>query len=306
MIYYTGKNGQLGWELAKRFKFSDLESIGFSREEWDLADLDSIEKILKNSPKILIHCGAYTAVDKAESDSENVYKINSLSVKKISEECLKRKIHLIYISTDFVFDANSKTIGDTIRFWKPDSTLSPKGIYGLSKAEGEKWIQDTFANSKQANIIRTSWVYSSHGNNFPKTILKLLQDPNRTELKVIEDQLGRPTWAGRLADFVILLISGILKGESYPKVMHFSNSGVASWYDFALAVRDLSYSFSLIENSKPIFPIPTEAYPTPAPRPRYSILDLDETRKIFGSVPNWREDLTLCLRELAEISGKKV
>ncbi|ALO25978.1 dTDP-4-dehydrorhamnose reductase [Leptospira borgpetersenii] len=306
MIYYTGKSGQLGWELTKRFKSLDLESIGFSREEWDLTDLDSVEKILKDSPKILVHCGAYTAVDKAESDSENVYKINSLSVKKISEECLKRKIHLIYISTDFVFDANSGTIGDTIRFWKPDSTLSPKGIYGLSKAEGEKWIRKIFADSKQANIVRTSWVYSSYGNNFPKTILKLLQDPKRTELKVIEDQLGRPTWAGRLADFIIFLIYEILKGRGYPEILHFSNSGIASWYDFAIAIRDISHSFSLIENLKPISPIPTESYPTAAPRPRYSILDLNETRKIFGPVPHWKEDLTLCLKEIAEISGKKV
>ncbi|WP_016758039.1 dTDP-4-dehydrorhamnose reductase, partial [Leptospira borgpetersenii] len=302
MIYYTGKSGQLGWELTKRFKSLDLESIGFSREEWDLTDLDSVEKILKDSPKILVHCGAYTAVDKAESDSENVYKINSLSVKKISEECLKRKIHLIYISTDFVFDANSGTIGDTIRFWKPDSTLSPKGIYGLSKAEGEKWIRKIFADSKQANIVRTSWVYSSYGNNFPKTILKLLQDPKRTELKVIEDQLGRPTWAGRLADFIIFLIYEILKGRGYPEILHFSNSGIASWYDFAIAIRDISHSFSLIENLKPISPIPTESYPTAAPRPRYSILDLNETRKFFGPVPHWKEDLTLCLKEIAEIS----
>ncbi len=292
--------------MTKRFKSLDLESIGFSRAEWDLTDLDSVEKILKDSPKILVHCGAYTAVDKAESDSENVYKINSLSVKKISEECLKRKIHLIYISTDFVFDANSGTIGDTIRFWKPDSTLSPKGIYGLSKAEGEKWIRKIFADSKQANIVRTSWVYSSYGNNFPKTILKLLQDPKRTELKVIEDQLGRPTWAGRLADFIIFLIYEILKGRGYPEILHFSNSGIASWYDFAIAIRDISHSFSLIENLKPISPIPTESYPTAAPRPRYSILDLNETRKFFGPVPHWKEDLTLCLKEIAEISGKKV
>ncbi|EMM77517.1 dTDP-4-dehydrorhamnose reductase [Leptospira santarosai] len=304
MIYYTGKNGQLGWELARRFKSEDLESVGFGREEWDLTDLSSVERILKDSPRILVHCGAYTAVDKAESESENVYKINSLSVKKISEECLKRKIHLIYISTDFVFDANSETIGDTIRFWKPDSKLSPRGIYGLSKAEGEKWVRNKLANSGLANVIRTSWVYSSHGNNFPKTILRLLQDPNRAELKVIEDQLGRPTWSGRLANFIIFLIYGILKGEAYPEVLHFSNSGVASWYDFAVAVRDISHSFSLIGNLKPVFPIPTESYPTPAPRPRYSILDLDETRKIFGPVPHWKEDLTLCLKELAEISGK--
>lgn len=218
----------------------------------------------------------------------------------------KRKIHLIYISTDFVFDANSETIGDTIRFWKPDSTLSPKGIYGLSKAEGEKWIRKIFADSKQANIVRTSWVYSSYGNNFPKTILKLLQDPKRTELKVIEDQLGRPTWAGRLADFIIFLIYEILKGRGYPEILHFSNSGIASWYDFAIAIRDISHSFSLIENLKPISPIPTESYPTAAPRPRYSILDLNETRKIFGPVPHWKEDLTLCLKEIAEISGEKV
>ncbi|WP_061249409.1 dTDP-4-dehydrorhamnose reductase [Leptospira alstonii] len=304
MIYYTGKNGQVGWELAKRLKSVPMESVGFGREEWDLADPGSVERVLEKAPKILIHCGAYTAVDKAESDSENAYKINSLSVKRIAEECHKRKIHLIYVSTDFVFDANPKTIGDPIGFWKPNSPLSPKGVYGLSKAEGEEWIRKNF--TEQANIIRTSWVYSAHGNNFPKTILRLLKDPDRPELKVIEDQLGRPTWAGRLADFIIFLIHGILKGESYPQVLHFSNSGVASWYDFAIAVRDISFSLSLIENLKPIFPIPTESYPTPAPRPRYSILDLDETRKIFGPIPHWKEDLMFCLKELAAISGKKV
>lgn len=306
MIYYTGKNGQLGWELSKRFEDNRLESIGFGREEWDLTDLDSVEKILEKQPRVVVHCAAYTAVDKAESDKKTAFKVNSLSVKKIAEECLKRKIHLIYVSTDFVFDANSETVGDAIRFWKTDSPLSPKGVYGLSKAEGEESIRKTFFNTSQANIIRTSWVYSSHGNNFPKTILRLLDDPNRPELKVIEDQLGRPTWAGRLADFIIFLIQGILKGESYPQTLHFSNSGVGSWFDFAVAVRDISHSISLMKNLKPILPIPTESYPTPAPRPRYSILDLEETRRIFGTIPYWRDDLKLCLQEIAANSGKTV
>ncbi|TGL98132.1 dTDP-4-dehydrorhamnose reductase [Leptospira barantonii] len=306
MIYYTGKNGQVGWELSKRFASAGIEAIGFGREEWPLDDLDSVEKILEKNPKVLVHCGAYTAVDKAESDSENAYKINSLAVQKIAEECFKRKIHLIYVSTDFVFDANSETIGDTLRFWKTNSSLSPKGVYGTSKAEGEEWIRKTFSGSPGANIVRTSWVYSAHGTNFPKTILRLLDDPNRPELKVIEDQLGRPTWAGRLADFIIFLINGVSKGESFPQTLHFSNSGVASWYDFAVAVRDISNASQTIKNVKPILPIPTEGYPTPAPRPRYSILDLDETRKLFGPVPHWKEDLILCLNELAESSGKKL
>ncbi|AYV57249.1 dTDP-4-dehydrorhamnose reductase [Leptospira kmetyi] len=306
MIYYTGKNGQVGWELSKRFASAGIDAIGFGREEWSLDDLNAVEKILEKNPKILVHSGAYTAVDKAESDRENAYKVNSLAVKKIAEECHKRKIHLIYVSTDFVFDANSETIGDTLRFWKTDSPLSPKGVYGASKAEGEEWIRKTFSASSGANIVRTSWVYSAHGNNFPKSILRLLNDPNRSELKVIEDQLGRPTWAGRLADFIIFLCDGILKGESFPQTLHFSNSGVASWYDFAVAVRDISNSSSAIKNLKPIHPIPTEEYPTPAPRPRYSVLDLGETRKLFGPVPHWKEDLILCLNELAETSGIKV
>ncbi|RHX91223.1 dTDP-4-dehydrorhamnose reductase [Leptospira yasudae] len=306
MIYYTGKNGQLGWELSNRLNAIGLESIGFGREDWDLTNPEAAETILAKNPKVLIHCGAYTAVDKAESDRETAYKVNSESVKGIAEECYKRNIRLIYVSTDFVFDAGSDTIEDVIRFWKPNSPLSPKGVYGLSKAEGENWIRKTFGNSGGANIVRTSWVYSSNGNNFPKTVLRLLADENRPELKVIEDQLGRPTWAGRLADFIIFLVQGILKGESYPQTLHFSNSGTASWFDFAVAVRDEAYSASLIRSSKPILPIPTESYPTPAPRPRYSILDLEETRKIFGPIPHWREDLKLCLEEIASISGKKV
>lgn len=305
MIFYSGKNGQLGWELAKRFDSAGLFSKGFGREEWDLSDANSAAEILEKQPKILVHCGAYTAVDKAETEKESAFQINSLSVKKIAEECLKRKIHLIHVSTDFIFDANQETVGDTIRFWKSDSPLSPKGVYGSSKAEGENWIRRTFQDSHQANIIRTSWVYSSHGNNFPKTILRLLGDPNRSELKVIEDQLGRPTWAGRLADFIIFLIDGILKGDRFPQTLHFSNSGIASWYDFAIAVRDLGHSLSLVDSSKPILPIPTESYPTPAPRPRYSILDLEETRNIFGPIPHWREDLELCLKEIEAGSGVK-
>ncbi|PJZ55322.1 dTDP-4-dehydrorhamnose reductase [Leptospira adleri] len=305
MIFYSGKSGQLGWELAKRFESSGLSSKGFGREEWDLSDLDATAEILEKQPKILVHCGAFTAVDKAETEKESAFQINSLAVKKIAEECLKRKIHLIHVSTDFIFDANRETIGDALRFWKSDSPLSPKGVYGSSKAEGENWIRKMFQDSHQANIVRTSWVYSSYGNNFPKTILRLLNDPSRSELKVIEDQLGRPTWAGRLADFIIFLIDGILKGDRFPQTLHFSNSGIASWYDFAIAVRDLGHSLSLTDSPKSIFPIPTESYPTPAPRPRYSILDLEETRNIFGPIPHWREDLELCLKEIEAGSGMK-
>ncbi|RHX90842.1 dTDP-4-dehydrorhamnose reductase [Leptospira stimsonii] len=305
MILYSGKNGQLGWELSKRFESSGLSSRGFGREELDLCDLNAIESILSQNPKFFVHCGAYTAVDKAETEKEVAFQINSLAVKKIAEECLKRKIHLIHVSTDFVFDASSETIGDTIRFWKTNSPLSPKGVYGTSKAEGETWIRKTFQNSSQANIIRTSWVYSAHGSNFPKTILRLLGDPNRSELKVIEDQLGRPTWAGRLADFIIFLIQETLKGQTFPQTIHFSNSGIASWFDFAVSVRDLAHSQCLVNEAKPIFPIPTESYPTPAPRPRYSILDLEETRNRFGPIPHWREDLELCLKEIAASSGNR-
>ncbi|MBM9577272.1 dTDP-4-dehydrorhamnose reductase [Leptospira sp. 201903070] len=306
MIFYSGKNGQLGWELSKRLESNGFSSKGFGREEWDLSDLDVIDSILSQNPKVFVHCGAYTAVDKAESERDLAFQINSLAVKKISEECFKRKIHLIHISTDFVFDANSETVDDTIRFWKTNSPLSPKGVYGVSKAEGETWIRRTFQDSFYANIVRTSWVYSSHGSNFPKTILKLLGDPNRAELKVIEDQLGRPTWAGRLADFIIFLIREKLKGNTFPQTLHFSNSGVASWFDFAVSVRDLGRSLFLFDNKKPVFPIPTEQYPTPAPRPRYSILDLEETRNLFGPIPHWREDLELCLQEFVPSSGNKL
>ncbi|RHX86346.1 dTDP-4-dehydrorhamnose reductase [Leptospira stimsonii] len=306
MIFYSGKNGQLGWELSKRFESGGLSSRGFGREELDLCDLKAIESILSQNPRFFVHCAAYTAVDKAETEKEVAFQINSFAVKKIAEECLKRKIHLIHVSTDFVFDAASETIGDTIRFWKTNSPLSPKGVYGTSKAEGETWIRKTFQNSSQANIIRTSWVYSAHGSNFPKTILRLLGDPNRSELKVIEDQLGRPTWAGRLADFIIFLIKETIKGNKFPQTLHFSNSGTASWYDFAISVRDLGYSHSLVQDQKPIFPIPTESYPTPAPRPRYSILDLEETRSIFGPIPHWRDDLEICLKEIAASSLKKI
>ena len=294
MIYITG-TGQLGQELKKVFTDSKKTFQAFPIEDWDICNTKENEKVLSSNPSILVNTAAYTAVDKAENESKLTYEINADALLSLSEICKKRNIFLIHISTDFVFGKNPVIQDGNLKFWNPGDKTSPIGNYATSKLKGEESIQNSL--DKNFSIIRTSWLYSAYGNNFPRTILKLLSDPNRNELKVIEDQLGRPTWAFRLAEFIDILTSKIQKNESIEKMYHFSNSGTASWYDFACAIQDIGLQKNLLKEKKKIIPIPTEEYPTPAERPRFSVMDLTLSRSIMKDIPHWKEDLENCLSE---------
>ena len=292
MIYITG-TGQLGQELKKIFFQKKIEHKIFSIDEWDICDLIKSHSILINKPKILINTAAFTAVDKAETESKLNFEINTTAVENLSKICKEKNIYFIQISTDFVFGKYPILVDGNIRYWKPSDSTYPIGQYAISKDRAEKYLLSNL--SSNYTVIRTSWLYSEFGYNFPRTILKLLSDPNRKELRVIEDQIGRPTWAFRLAEFIEILTNKILKNETLEKVLHFSNSGIASWYDFACAVQEIGLKNELIKDKKSIIPISTEEYPTPAERPRFSVMDLSSSKSIMKYIPHWREDLETCL-----------
>ncbi|MFP4058942.1 MAG: dTDP-4-dehydrorhamnose reductase [Bacteroidota bacterium] len=274
-IIVTGGNGQLGTELkiisAKaprhEFLFTDIEDM-------DITNPDSIEKSFRNfSPDYIINCAGYTAVDKAEEEPDKAFLINRDAVKKLSEASKKYNARLIHISTDYIFD------GKTNQPYSEDQQPHPLSVYGQSKWEGEQEV-DITANGA---VVRTSWLYSSFGQNFVKTIIRLAEQ--RDELKIVADQTGTPTYAGDLAEMLIHLLQ-----HFRPGIFHYSNEGVATWYDFAHEI------ISLADLQCKIVPISTKEYPLPAPRPHYSVMDKKKVKDYFGlPIPYWRDSLQLCM-----------
>ena len=284
-ILVTGANGQLGSEIRKlsinypyRFYFTD-------KEELDIANLEDIKKyIVKNSINMLINCAAYTAVDKAESNQELADVINHKAVKNLAKISKEKGIKLIHISTDYIFD------GKNFKPYIEKDLPNPQNIYGKTKLDGEKAVQEI--NPKNSIIIRTSWVYSSYGNNFVKTMLRLGKE--KKELKVVFDQIGTPTYARDLAK-TILDIAPIVQNEKV-EVYHYSNEGVASWYDFAKEIMGIAKLDCKIN------PIETKEYPTPAKRPYYSVLNKNKIKSTFDiDIPYWKDSLNDCLQRLGEI-----
>lgn len=282
-ILVTGASGQLGSEF-KHFSvhYPALHFVYKSSSELDVADEAAIESALSTGQyQYLINCAAYTAVDKAESDQEQAYKVNATAAGLLAAACAKHSVKYIHISTDFVFD------GTGHRPYKEDDAVSPLGVYGVTKQKGEQLALDANPNSL---VIRTSWLYSTFGNNFVKTMRRLGAD--RPSLNVIFDQVGTPTYARDLAKIVIEAIENG-KALNQSGIFHFSNEGAASWYDFAAGVMELSGL-----NCK-VNPINTFEYPTPAKRPHYSVLDKRKIKEAFGiSIPHWRESLKACINTL--------
>jgi dTDP-4-dehydrorhamnose reductase len=289
LIVVTGKNGQLGWELSQQSPLLN-EVFEFLFVDADILDLSKPEIIpsffQKYQPQYFIHCGAYTAVDKAETEQELAYKINAESVGVIARECALIHCPLITISTDYVFDGNGTTP------YQPDQQTNPLNYYGYSKWMGEKLA---LANWAQTIIIRTAWVYSSHAHNFVKTMLRLMKE--RTEIKVVNDQVGCPTYAADLAAAILQVVQQLHSGNKQYGIYHYTNTGIISWYDFAVAIKTLSGS------GCNVLPVPAvkyaEEYPTSAKRPAYSVMD---TQKIAGDfkvqlVP-WQPSLQRCLEKL--------
>lgn len=284
-IVVLGKSGQLAWELAQLTN-NDVIITCLGREQVDITSEQSVsDALLQYKAHAVINAAAYTAVDQAETDKDNAYQINAVAVKNIAQACKKLSLHLVHVSTDFVFH------GDKGSPYLPDDPIAPLGIYGASKAEGERAITDIMPND--ACIIRTSWVYSTHGNNFVKTMLKLMAD--KPELGIISDQIGSPTYAKGLAKVCLLAAKNKVND-----IYHWTDAGVASWYDFAVAIQEIALEKGLLTHSIPIKPIRTIDYPTPAARPSYSVLDKTKTINTFTEQPlvHWRAQLVTMMEEL--------
>lgn len=287
----TGSSGQVGNEI-RDFILNDEGVIsGFEfyftdRNILDITDSDAVEDYcVKNNIEVIVNCAAYTAVDKAEEDAVIADRVNHLAVKNLAQIAKNNNIKLIHVSTDYVFDGkNYKPYVET------DST-NPLSIYGKTKLDGEKSMQEI--NPENSIIIRTSWVYSSYGNNFVKTMRRLGRE--RDTLSVIFDQVGTPTYAKDLAESILEIIPKI-KNEKV-EIYHYSNEGVLSWYDFAKEIM------RMLNIDCQINPIETKEYPTPAVRPHYSLLNKSKIKKEYNIViPYWKDSLyTFFVRELEEV-----
>lgn len=274
-----GANGQLG--LCLQHLVAHEEGYRFlSSSDCNVLLEKDIERLFKDyRPTVVINCAAYTAVDKAEDEAQLAYAVNAEAAERLAIGCHKHNVILIHISTDFVFEGNK------VGLLAEEDITSPVGVYGASKLAGEQGIK----RQLQAHfIIRTSWLYSEFAANFLKTMLRLGEQ--RDELSVVADQVGTPTYAMDLARFILLVIDS--KSEDYG-TYHYSNEGVASWYDFARAIFDLS-------NTKVhVRPIKTAAYPTRAKRPHYSVMDKSKAVSVFKiDIPYWRDSLAKCLERI--------
>ena len=273
-IVVTGSNGQLGSEFRLLSKnYTQFEWFFADRSQVSLDNLSILEKQIEEiHPNIIINCGAYTAVDKAESEKEIADTINHLAVGVLAKWSLKNNAKLVHISTDYVFDGTSSVA------LKEDAATNPINVYGATKLAGEKLCQQQNPN---AVILRTSWVYSGFGNNFVKTMSRLMQE--RDNLNVVNDQIGSPTYAADLAQAIIDII---MHSEWQPGIFNFSNEGEISWYEFALAIQETGgYNCE-------VGGIPSSSYPTPAKRPAYSLLDKSKIKEIYQvDVPYYKDSL---------------
>ena len=288
-ILITGKNGQLGKSLHKLVseKKYDNEFIFVGREELDLSNNNSIINYFYNHDKfdIIINCAAYTAVDKAEEEVKLANQINYLAVRQLAEIAKAQKAKLIHISTDYVFDGESNK-----SYTEADET-NPINVYGKTKLAGEKALQAIMLTN--AIIIRTSWVYSEYGNNFVKTMLNLGKE--RDELNVVSDQIGSPTYATDLAETILKIIDNknYQDKEQSTEIYHYSNEGEIGWYDFAKEI------FKLAKIDCKVCPITTEQYPTPAKRPKSTLMDKGKIVEKFSiKTPYWKETLCSCINNI--------
>lgn len=269
----TGANGQLGRALAACAPAS-IELIALTSAQLDISDRAAVDAaLIDHAPAIIINAAAYTKVDVAEEMPEMANRVNHLDVAHLAQAAQRSGARMVHISTDFVFD------GMASHPYRPDAPTAPLNVYGTTKLAGET------AAGQRSLIIRTSWLYSPYGNNFVATMLRLMRE--RPVLRVVDDQVGTPTSALSLADALWKLAV-----TDHVGVLHYSDSGVASWYDFAVAIMDDSVAIGLLDRPVDIIPIPSSAYPTPAKRPHYSVLDKSDTIEALGyAPPHWRASL---------------
>jgi dTDP-4-dehydrorhamnose reductase len=277
-ILVSGANGQLGSEIRILSKESPHTFIFIDIDELDLTSSEETLKFLEeNKPDYIINCAAYTAVDRAESDREAAYAINAEVPALLATYCKSSACKLIHISTDYVFS------GEGHLPLSESDPVQPNSVYGSSKLAGEEALGDC----KGCITIRTSWLYSSFGNNFVKSMLRLFRE--KEELGIVFDQVSTPTYAADLAKTVLHMIDA--GSEKFvPGIYHYSNEGVASWYDFAIEILNRSGESCRVK------PILTEAYPLPAPRPHFSVLNKDKIKAVYDiEIPHWKTSLETCL-----------
>lgn len=278
-VLITGANGQLGGALQRtapphaEINAIDVDDVDFADEAMLTA------RLAVEAPDVLINAAAYTAVDKAEEDAELAQAVNADAVAIMAKAMEEQGGKLVHVSTDFVFD------GQSSHAYRPDDPRAPISAYGRTKAAGEDHLRATDI------LVRTAWVYEAGGANFVRTMIRLMNE--RDELGVVADQIGSPTWATGLAETLWGLIENEASGT-----FHHSDAGVASWYDFAVAIAEEAHKAGLLDRMPRIKPITTADYPTPAARPAFSLLDCRATRELLGDKPiHWREHLRLMLEE---------
>ena len=282
-VLIVGAGGQLGQEL-QRTSGPAIECLPLTRTQLDIADLAAVAQCFAAvEPHLVINAAAYTAVDKAESEADVAQRGNVAGPLALAQACAQQGVKLIHLSTDFVFD------GAASQPYKPDAATAPLGEYGRSKRAGEVAVQGILP---AALIVRTGWVYSSYGSNFVKTMLRLMSE--RDDLAVVADQIGTPTWAHGLAEAVWACAAQ----PQLSGVYHWSDAGVCSWYDFAVAICEEALALGLLARPVNIRPIAATDYPTPARRPAYSVLDkTDSWRDLALEGVHWRQQLRAMLKD---------
>ncbi len=283
-ILIIGSNGQLGWELQRTVP-QNVDMAALDYPDIDITDEKNLQSVMdEHLPDWIINCAAYTDVDGAEKEADAARAVNCDGAKNIAAQALRINARMVHISTDFIFSGNRS------RPYQPLDKPDPKSVYGQTKLDGEKSVESILKQDRL--IVRTAWLYSSHGNNFVKTMIRLMDE--KEELTIIDDQIGSPTWANGLALTVWAAIHQNLKG-----IFHWTDAGVASWYDFAVAIQEEAIRAGLLKKTIPILPIPTRKYPTPAKRPLYSVLDKKDILDALGlEAVHWRSRLKQMIQEL--------
>lgn len=290
-IVVTGANGQLGRSIRRLsvehreldFIFTDIDSL-------DIGNRDAVLAFAETHPvDFIVNCAAYTAVDKAEEEEEQCRRINTDAVAYLGEAAQHIGARILHVSTDYVFG------GDSYMPYRESDPVSPTSVYGRTKLAGEKALS---AVCPDAIIVRTAWLYSEYGHNFMKTMLRL--GAERPEIRVVNDQIGSPTYAGDLAEAILSLLEKERQGEQNSGIYHYTNEGVCSWYDFAHSI------IRIAGLPAKVIPIPTREYPTAAKRPAYSVLSKEKIKREYHWViPHWEDSLRKCLANMNVVKEKE-
>jgi dTDP-4-dehydrorhamnose reductase len=279
-VLIVGGKGQLGRGLAATAP-ADAAIVSHDIDTLDITDRAAVEALVaKVQPELLLNAAAYTAVDKSESEEDAAYAVNATAVGILADAARGVGARFVHVSTDFVFDGTSGSP------YRPDAPTNPLGAYGRTKLAGEKLA------GADALIVRTAWVYAPTGGNFVRTMLRLMAE--RPEVRVVADQIGTPTYAPGLAQTL-----WTFAGQRLTGIHHYTDSGAASWYDFAVAIQEEALAAGLLDKAVPVIPITTAEFPTPAVRPSYSVLDKQSTFAALGRpAPHWRTNLRIMIEEI--------